>query len=142
MCIRDRCCTPLPGDEIKGYVSRGKGITVHRVDCKNYLELYEKDRNRLIDVRWDESIVKNRPNSYSFNFNILVADRVNILMEIINVVSEHKINILGVSRISFIDNGNKRANIRMTIEIKEIEQFNRVVKSIMKVKDVIEVKRN
>ena len=63
-------------------------------------------------------------------------------MEIINVVSEHKINILGVSSISFIDNGNKRANIRMTIEIREIEQFNRVVKSIMKVKDVIEVKRN
>jgi len=137
-----KCCTPLPGDEIKGYVSRGKGITVHRVDCKNYMELYEKDRNRLIDVRWDESLVKNRPNSYSFNFNILVADRVNILMEIINVISEHKINILGVSSISFIDNGNKRANIRMTIEIREIEQFNRVVKSIMKVKDVIEVKRN
>lgn len=137
-----KCCTPLPGDEIKGYVSRGKGITVHRVDCKNYMELYEKDRNRLIEVRWDESLVKNKPNSYSFNFNILVADRVNILMEIINVISEHKINILGVSSISFIDNGNKRANIRMTIEIREIEQFNRVVKSIMKVKDVIEVKRN
>ena len=137
-----KCCTPLPGDEIMGYVSRGKGITVHRVDCKNYKELYEKDGNRVIDVRWDESLINNKPNSYSFNFNILVADRVNILMEIINIISESKINILGVSSISFRENGNKRANIRMTIEIKELEQFSRVVKNIMRVKDVIEVKRN
>ena len=137
-----KCCTPLPGDNIKGYISRGKGITVHRIDCPNFKELEQKDKDRIIDVKWDESLIKRNLNTYSFNFNVLVVDRVNVLMEIINVISEHKINILAVSSISFVENGNKRANIRLTIEIREKEQYNRLIKNIMRVKDVIEITRN
>ncbi len=137
-----KCCTPLPGDEIMGYVSRGKGITVHRTDCSNFAELKDNDKDRIIEVKWDETLIKSKLNTYSFNFNVLVVDRVNVLMEIINVISEHKINILAVSSISFVENGNKRANIRLTIEIREIEQFNRLIKNIVRVKDDLEITRN
>lgn len=134
-----KCCTPMPGDPIAGYVSRGKGVTIHRSDCKNYLELLKKDRERIIDVRWDEQV--EIKNSYDFTFNVLVEDRQNILIDLMKIISEAKINITSVNSLSFFSQGMKMTNIKFSIEIREKEQYSRIVASLKKLNEVVEIKR-
>ncbi len=134
-----KCCTPLPGDDIAGYVTSGKGIAVHRTDCKNYQKLYMKDPNRIIAVKWDQEN-ENR-NKYNFNFIVTVIDRLKILMEIINIIEEHKINISAVNSQNFVENGEKYVNIKFTIDINNKEQYDRLIKSIQNEKDVISIRR-
>lgn len=134
-----KCCTPLPGDDIGGYVTSGKGIVIHRTDCKNYIELSKKDIDRMIDVKWDETL--ENKNKYNFNFVVTVVDRVRILMDIISIIGEHKINIAAVNSQNFTENGEKNANIKFTVEITHKEQYERLIRSISNLKDVIEIKR-
>ncbi|BDU50199.1 RelA/SpoT family protein [Haliovirga abyssi] len=134
-----KCCTPLPGDEIGGFITKGNGIAIHRKDCKNFKELKEKSSDRVIKVSWEED---NTKSYYSVSFVIIVADRSNLLSEIIRIIGEHRINITGVNSMSFKENGEKRANIKMTIEIREKEQFERLTQALNRTKDVIEIRRS
>ncbi len=136
-----KCCTPMPGDEIGGYITRGKGIAVHRKDCKNFLELSEKDKERIIEVKWDEDISWKKSNSYKLTFNVKVVDRVGILVEIIGMISEAKINIVNFGSQTYHENGEKLANIKISIEIKEMEQYLRLEKRLTAKKDILSVKR-
>ncbi len=134
-----KCCTPLPGDDISGYVTSGKGIAIHRTDCKNYIDLENKDPNRIINVAWKNN-EENR-TKYNFNFLVTAIDREKILMEIINIIAEHKINIGSVNSQVFFENGEKYVNIKFTIEINSKEQYTRLVKNIERIRDVIKVRR-
>jgi len=100
-----KCCTPLPGDEIGGFVTKLTGITVHRKDCANFHAMVEKDPSREIMVKWDENLIETKMNKYNFTFTVVLNDRPNILMEIVNLIANHKINITSVIncliRISF-----------------------------------------
>ncbi|MCG7410335.1 bifunctional (p)ppGpp synthetase/guanosine-3',5'-bis(diphosphate) 3'-pyrophosphohydrolase [Paenibacillus sp. ACRRX] len=130
-----RCCNPVPGDDIVGYVTRGRGVSVHRADCLNLpKEIEGEEAERIIEVEWEESIEAN----YSVDIEITGMDRRGFLNEVLQVVSESKTNIAAVSGRS---DKNKLALIHMTVLIRNTEHLHSVVEKIKRVKDVYTVQR-
>jgi GTP pyrophosphokinase len=130
-----RCCNPVPGDEIVGYITRGRGVSVHRADCNN-LPSQENDEEaaRVIEVEWEESVEAN----YAVDIEIRGHDRKGLLNEVLSVVAESKTNIAAVSGRS---DKNKLALIHMTILIRNVEHLQSVVDKIKRVRDIFSVQR-
>ena len=88
-----RCCNPVPGDEIVGFVTRGKGMTIHRTDCVNMLHLSDAERERLIDVEWGETPENESGGQYLAELKIFTDDRQGLLMEITKIFTEGKLDV-------------------------------------------------
>ncbi|MGG6313594.1 RelA/SpoT family protein [Paenibacillus macerans] len=130
-----RCCNPVPGDEIVGYITRGRGVSVHRSDCPNIPAGNDgEEAARVIDVEWETAIEAN----YSVDIEITGHDRRNFLNEVLQAVSESKTNISAVSGRS---DKNKMALVHMTILIRNTDHLQSVVEKIKRVKDVYTVHR-
>lgn len=131
------CCNPLPGDEIIGYITRGKGVSVHRVDCPNiHAHLRDhKEAERLVEVEWDSS----NQAIYTVEIEITAFDRSRLTMDVMAVVAEAKIPINSV--FSRADRKSKMATINLKLEIKDPSHLYAIMQRIAKVKDVMEVKR-
>ncbi|RNB90616.1 bifunctional (p)ppGpp synthetase/guanosine-3',5'-bis(diphosphate) 3'-pyrophosphohydrolase [Brevibacillus fluminis] len=127
-----RCCTPVPGDEIIGFVTRGRGVSVHRLNCPNVLA--EDNEERLIGVEWDQILTHN----YSVDIEITGHDRHGLLNDVLQVVSETKTNISAVSGKA---DKNRVATIHMTISINNVEHLHKVVERIKRIKDIYSVRR-
>ena len=136
-----KCCTPLPGDEIGGFVTKLTGITVHRKDCPNFHAMVEKDPSREILVKWDENLIETKLNKYNFTFTIVLNDRPNILMEIVNLIGNHKINITSLNSYEVKKDGDKVMKVKISIEIKGKTEYDYLINNILKLKDVIAVER-
>ena len=136
-----KCCTPLPGDEIGGFVTKLTGITVHRKDCPNFHAMVEKDPSREILVKWDENLIETKMNKYNFTFTIVLNDRPNILMEIVNLIGNHKINITSLNSYEVKKDGDKVMKVKISIEIKGKTEYDYLINNILKLKDVIAVER-
>lgn len=136
-----KCCTPLPGDDIVGYVTRITGITVHRCDCPNVKAMVEKDPSREIIVKWDPKMIETKINKYNFTFAVIAHDRSNLLMDIVNLLSNHKINVSAINSSEIKRNGIKYMKIRIGIEINNKAEYNYLINNIMKLKDVISIER-
>ncbi|WP_336020717.1 RelA/SpoT family protein [Fusobacterium polymorphum] len=136
-----KCCTPLPGDEIGGFVTKLTGITVHRKDCQNFHAMVEKDPSREIMVKWDENLIETKMNKYNFTFTVVLNDRPNILMEIVNLIANHKINITSVNSYEVKKDGDKIMKVKISIEIKGKTEYDYLINNILKLKDVISVER-
>jgi len=95
-----KCCNPLPGDEIIGYITKGRGVSVHRKDCVNVKDLLTEE-NRIIDVKWYEEAKEN----YNVNIEILANDRNGLLVDILNQIKDAKAKLIGVNTKT-----NKRKN--------------------------------
>ena len=139
-----RCCSPVPGDSIIGYVTRGKGVTVHRSDCPNITHLLEvSDRSvedaerasRLIDVVWTDN---DKGDTYQVEFKIIARDRQNLLADISNAISEEEVSILSGRMQSAKDIS---ASLMMTVEVKDQAQYDRLVGRIKAVSGVLDVRR-
>ena len=128
-----KCCNPVPGDEIIGYITKGRGVSVHRKDCKNVNTLFEEE-SRIIDVEWyvDEKA------AYNVEITIFANDRNGLLADIIQIVSMEKTKLMAVSsratkeRIAITD---------LTVEVEDLEELNILLKSLRKVDSVYEVRR-
>ncbi|CAG7631528.1 GTP pyrophosphokinase [Paenibacillus solanacearum] len=130
-----RCCNPVPGDDIIGYITRGRGVSVHRSDCTNIPSAEcEDEGNRVIEVEWVEDVEAN----YSVEIEITGHDRLGMLNEVLKAVSESKTTISAVSGRS---DKNKMVVIHMTILIRNIDHLHSVVEKIKRVKDVYSVQR-
>ena len=136
-----KCCTPLPGDEIGGFVTKLTGITVHRKDCSNFHAMVEKDPSREILVKWDENLIETKMNKYNFTFTVVLNDRPNILMEIVNLIANHKINITSVNSYEVKKDGDRVVKVKISIEIKGKTEYDYLINNILKLKDVISVER-
>ena len=136
-----KCCTPLPGDEIGGFVTKLTGITVHRKDCANFHAMVEKDPSREIMVKWDENLIETKMNKYNFTFTVVLNDRPNILMEIVNLIANHKINITSVNSYEVKKDGDRVVKVKISIEIKGKTEYDYLINNILKLKDVIAVER-
>ena len=136
-----KCCTPLPGDEIGGFVTKLTGITVHRKDCPNFHAMVEKDPSREILVKWDENLIETKMNKYNFTFTIVLNDRPSILMEIVNLIGNHKINITSLNSYEVKKDGDKIMKVKISIEIKGKAEYDYLINNILKLKDVISVER-
>ena len=128
-----KCCNPLPGDEIIGYITKGRGVSVHRKDCVNVKDLLTEE-NRMIDVEW----YKETKESYQVEIEVLANDRGGLLVDVLNALKETKAKLMGVNtrttkeRIAVMD---------ISIEIESLEELNKVQKVIRKVDSVYEVRR-
>lgn len=130
-----RCCNPVPGDDIVGYITRGRGVSVHRTDCPNIPTGEEgEEAARVIEVDWENVGESN----YSVEIEILGHDRRGLLNEVLLAVSESKTNIAAVSGRS---DKNKMAIMHMTILIRNKEHLQSVVEKIKRVKDIFSVQR-
>ena len=129
-----KCCNPVPGDSIVGYITRGRGVSVHRADCVNVKNAIDGD-TRLIDVSW----YKGKAASYQAELTIKAHDRTQILMEITNVIGEARIPLKAINARTNKDNV---AIMNLTVEITDTEQLERIVNRIRRVPDVFEITRN
>lgn len=136
-----RCCTPLPGDNIGGFVTKLTGITIHRRDCKNFQSMVARDPSREIEVHWDKDTAEKKQNKYKFTFNVLVYDRPNILMELVNMIANHKIYLASINSNEINKDGKKLMNFQITIEISEKNEYKYLLNNMLRLKDVISVDR-
>lgn len=128
-----RCCNPVPGDEIIGYVTRGRGVSVHRADCPN-IGHNQDDINRLIDVAWDGATAEN----FQVSIEVVAYDRGGILAEVMAALAEMKVNIVNVNAKV---QDNKTVTINMVIDIRDLPQLDFVMTKVRRVKDVYTVQR-
>ncbi|MFU0801148.1 MAG: bifunctional (p)ppGpp synthetase/guanosine-3',5'-bis(diphosphate) 3'-pyrophosphohydrolase [Xylanivirga thermophila] len=128
-----KCCNPVPGDDIVGYITRGRGISIHRSDCINLKDDSLED-HRLIEVSW----VDQNKASYSAKIQIIAIDRQSLLTDITRAISEMNIN---VNAISARTNKNKQVIINLDLEINNINQLDKVMKQFKKLPDVLDVHR-
>lgn len=129
-----RCCNPVPGDEIVGYITRGRGVTVHRTDCTNIPTDDVDDSNRIIEVEWAGTV----ESIYNVEIEIMGHDRRGFLNEVLQAVSESKTMITAVSGRT---DKNKMSQVHMTIQIRNVDHLHSVVEKIKRVKDVYSVQR-
>nr|HID13991.1 bifunctional (p)ppGpp synthetase/guanosine-3',5'-bis(diphosphate) 3'-pyrophosphohydrolase [Anaerolineae bacterium] len=126
-----RCCYPLPGDDIIGYVTRGRGVTIHRRDCPNILRL--RDTERLIEAGWGP-----RPQTVPVTIYITAYDRTRLLHEISGIISAEDINMSAVN----VSRRKNIATLYITVEISNIAQLSRVLTKIERLPNVIEARRH
>ena len=129
-----RCCNPVPGDDIIGYITRGRGVSVHRKDCPNVTNTIDGD-TRLIDVEWYTA----NNVAYHAEITVLANDRTALLMDITNVIGESKIPLKAINARTTKD---QVAVMNLTIEITNTEQLEKIIKKIRRVEGVFEVTRN
>ena len=127
-----KCCNPVPGDEIIGYITRGRGVSIHRKDCPNISDLTGQER--FIDVEWDNS----EKAEYPVEIQIKATDRSGLLTEITQRITDSNISLLSLNART---NKEKLVLINMTLEIKDTDQLSDLMKRIKKLKGVIDVYR-
>jgi len=129
-----KCCNPVPGDEIIGYVTQGRGVTIHRVDCPNFVDL-EKSKERFIEVAWADNSAKT---SYEAKVKIIGNDRKGLLSEITIIINNENFIVNGLNARK---DKNGIATVEMIIEITNKKHLSKLINNLKKVDGVIEVKR-
>ncbi len=129
-----RCCNPLPGDPIIGYITRGRGVSVHRVDCPN-VKYLAGDSERFIDVAWDKDVPRTHPASLV----ISAFDRPGLLSDVVNAIAETRTNI---SYVNARAGKSKTATIDLVLEVSSLEQLRTIQDRISKIRDVFSVSRS
>jgi GTP pyrophosphokinase len=128
-----KCCSPVPGDDIIGYVTRGRGVTIHRSDCENF-EKTDDSENRYIEVAWAD----NNASSYTTSVQVVSSDRKGLLSEITILMQDMDMMMTGIN--AKIDK-NGIAIVNISIEISDIEELNKLMRKLKALEEVIEVKR-
>ncbi len=129
-----KCCNPVPGDEIVGYITKGRGVSVHRKDCYNVKDLLSEE-NRMIDVEWYN---ENVETSYQVEVEIYSNDRSGLLVDILKQIGTTKAKILGVNTKTTKE---RIAIMNITLEVENLDELNKAQKAIRKVDSVYEVRR-
>lgn len=133
-----KCCSPVPGDEIVGFVTRGRGVSIHRTDCINILHLSEIDRVRLIDAEWQQKAEDNGDEKYLAEISIYANNRNGLLADISRALTEKDIDILALNtRI----NKQGTATINVSFEIRSREELNRIIDKIRTIDSVLDIER-
>ncbi len=130
------CCNPVPGDEIIGFVTRGRGITVHRTDCINMLSLPASERSRIIEAEWD--VEDNAGETYSAELRIYCNNRIGLLVDISRVFSEAGIDI---TSINMKNSKNGTGTLSLTFDIHGKEELTKIAEKLKSVPDVIDITR-
>ena len=129
-----KCCNPVPGDEIIGYITRGRGVTVHTKDCVNVKDLF-KEEERIIDVYWAQ---ESTNKSYNVEMTVYANDREELLGDIMRTAQQDNSKIVGVQAKS---NKEKIVMVELTLEVKDIEAVNKIQRELGKIDSVYDVKR-
>jgi GTP pyrophosphokinase len=130
-----RCCRPVPNDAIVGYITRGRGVTIHRRDCANVLRLKDEDRDRLIDVEW--GALPDRV--FPVDIHLQAYDRPGLLRDVSALLANDRINVLGVK--THTDERDMIAHMELHVEVTDIGQLSRILSRMGQLPNIIEVKR-
>ena len=139
MAVRfSKCCNPVPGDEIVGFVTRGRGMSIHRTDCVNMLHLSAAERERLIDAEWEDPEETEGGGQYLAELKMYAADRQGLLMDVTKVFTEEKIDVKSVN----IRTSKKgTATLDMGFIVQGREQLEGVIKKLRQIESVIDIER-
>ncbi|MGI6055226.1 MAG: RelA/SpoT family protein [Clostridium sp.] len=133
-----KCCSPVPGDEIVGFVTRGRGISIHRTDCINVINLPEEERVRLIDAEWQQPEVLTGKEKYSTEIKIYANNRIGMFVDISKVFTERQIDITSMN---VRTSKQGKATIMMTFDIHGIEELNRLSDKLRQIEGVLDIER-
>lgn len=131
-----RCCQPLPGDQIVGYVTQGRGISIHRADCEQLAELANAHPERVVETSWGN---QDHHTAYHVMIRVLASDRNGLLRDITTVLANEKISVTGVSSRS--DNKRQTATMDLEIQLNNVEMLSKILARLSALEDVIDVKR-
>jgi GTP pyrophosphokinase len=129
------CCKPVPGDDIIGFITLGKGVSVHRQDCINILNLEHDKKEKLISVEWSNY----EHQVFEISLVVQAIDRTGLLRDITKILSDLKVNVLGVQTLSNKD--TQMADIEIVLEIQDLEQLQKVSDKIMQLSNILKVYR-
>ena len=132
-----RCCKPAPPDAIEGFVTRGHGISIHRVDCPDFQQLVRQHPERIIQAEWGDQAYNNRQAVFPVDIAVQASDRQGLLRDISEVLSREKLNVTGVNTLT----KKGIAHMRFTMEVGSVALLQRVVKLISEVPGVFEARR-
>ncbi len=133
-----KCCSPVPGDEIVGFVTRGRGISIHRTDCINIINLSAADRSRLIEAEWQDADSMVHQELYSAEINIYGNNRSGLLVDVSKVFTERKIDIKSVN-VRTSKQGT--ATINMSFDIRSTEELRQIIDKLRQIDSVLDVER-
>ena len=139
MAVRfSKCCNPVPGDEIVGFVTRGRGMSIHRTDCINIINLPESERSRLIDAEWQQPEGGDSKERYSTEIQIFANNRIGMFVDISKVFTERQIDITSMN---VRTSKQGKATIVMTFDIHGIEELNRLTDKLRQIEGVLDIER-
>lgn len=132
-----RCCNPVPGDEIVGFVTRGRGVSIHRTDCVNVVNMNETERMRMIEAEW-QGFAAGSGEKYATEITIYANNRTGLLVDLSRIFTERNIDLTGInSRLS----KQGTATISVSFEISGTEELNRIIEKIRQVDSIIDIER-
>ena len=132
-----KCCNPIPGDEIVGYVTRGRGVTIHRTDCVNVMNMSEMDRSRLLEAEWQDPEIKPDEH-YMAEINVYANNRTGLLVDISKIFTERKIDI---RNINCRTNKQEKATISVSFNVSCKDELNSLIEKIRQLESVLDVER-
>ncbi len=133
-----KCCSPVPGDEIVGFVTRGRGISIHRTDCINIMSLPELERVRLIEAEWQAGSERSDGNKYAAEIKLYANNRTGILADLSKITTERKID---VTNMNVRTSKQGIATITMGFDIGSVEELNRLIDKMRNVESIIDIER-
>ncbi|HIS07699.1 GTP pyrophosphokinase [Lachnoclostridium sp. An196] len=134
-----KCCNPVPGDEIVGFVTRGRGVTIHRTDCVNVLHLAESERERLIDAEWQSGAQTSAGEKYTTEIKIYGNNRTGLLVDISKILTERGID---VTSMNVRTSKQGTATITMSFDISSVDELNRIIDRLRQVESVLDIERS
>ncbi|MDY3918081.1 MAG: bifunctional (p)ppGpp synthetase/guanosine-3',5'-bis(diphosphate) 3'-pyrophosphohydrolase [Candidatus Limivivens sp.] len=133
-----KCCSPVPGDEIVGYVTRGRGVSIHRTDCVNIIHLSDEERVRLIDAEWQQPEVPDATARYTAEIKIFGNNRTGLLVDVVKILTEKKIDVASVNTRT---SKQGTATIALSFEVQGRQELNQIIEKIRQVESVIDIER-
>ena len=134
-----KCCSPVPGDEIIGFVTRGRGISIHRTDCVNMLHLAESERERLIDAEWQSGLKAPAGEKYTTEIKIYGNNRTGLLVDISRTLTERNID---VTAMNVRTSKQGTATITISFDISSVEELNRIIDKLRQIESVLDIERS
>jgi GTP pyrophosphokinase len=129
------CCKPVPGDPVIGYITRGRGVTIHRRDCANALRLQGQASERIVEVDWGSRL----DATYPVDIEVVAYDRPGLLRDVSAIVASENINVAAVQTLT--DKRDQTARMKLTLEITDIQKLSRVLAKLNQLPNVADVRR-
>lgn len=130
-----RCCQPVPGDPVVGYITRGRGVTIHRADCRNVLRWQGEESHRLLDVHWGDGAERR----FRVGVQLLAYDRRELFKDISSVMASAEVPVTDIS--SHLEEGGDRMDVRLQVEVRNYEQLSELLTRLGAIRNVIETRR-
>ncbi|NDL67598.1 RelA/SpoT family protein [Anaerotalea alkaliphila] len=134
-----RCCTPVPGDEIIGFITRGRGVSIHRTDCVNIINLNDEERHRLIEAEWHPLDAADAKTRYTVEIQVVGYDRVGLLVDISKTLTDAEIPVKSLNART---NNDQRSVFNISVEISSVEQLKKLTKKLRHIEGVVDIIRS